>query len=216
MFDIALKQRLGAFALDIAFKSESTVTALSGPSGAGKSSVVSAIAGLSRPKQGRIEIGGRLLFDSAARINVATHKRGVRIVFQESRLFPHLSVNQNLLFGRWLAGKRRDRKFDEVVALLGIEPLLARRPRKLSGGERQRVALGRALLAEPYALLLDEPLASLDTARKDEIIPYLARLVANTNIPILYVSHAQDEVERLAGTVVKIEAGKVVQIEHRH
>lgn len=215
MFDVALKRQLGAFSLGVSFQSESPVTALSGPSGAGKSSVVAAIAGLLRPESGRVEIGGRVLFDSASGKNLATHRRGMRIVFQESRLFPHFTVKQNLLFGRWLAGKRRDEKFDEVIALLGIEPLLARRPRKLSGGERQRVSLGRALLAEPQALLLDEPLASLDTARKEEIIPYLARLVANAKVPILYVSHAQDEIERLAGTVVRMEAGKVIAVERR-
>lgn len=191
------------------------VTALSGPSGSGKSSIVAAIAGLQRPARGRIAVAGHTLFDSEAKIDVPAHRRGVRIVFQESRLFPHFTVAQNLMFGRWLAGKKRDAQFDEVVALLGIEPLLARRPRKLSGGERQRVAIGRALLAEPKALLLDEPLASLDAGRKDEIIPYLTRLVSNAKIPVLYVSHARDEIERLAQTIVKIDGGRVIEVEKR-
>ena len=139
----------------------------------------------------------------------------MRVVFQESRLFPHFTVAQNLMFGRWLAGKKRDAQFDEVVALLGIEPLLARRPRKLSGGERQRVAIGRALLADPQALLLDEPLTSLDAGRKNEIIPYLTRLVSNAKIPVLYVSHSRDEIEQLARTIVKIDGGRVTEIETR-
>ena len=215
MFDISITTSLGDFKLDVSFKSESMVTALSGPSGSGKSSVVAAIAGLLKPARGKIVVNGRALFDSAARIDIPAQKRGVRVVFQESRLFPHFTVAQNLMFGRWLAGKKRDRQFDEVVSLLGIEPLLARRPRKLSGGERQRVAIGRALLAEPQALLLDEPLASLDADRKEEIIPYLTRLVANAKIPVLYVSHARDEIERLAQTIVKIDGGRVIEVERR-
>lgn len=215
MFNTSITTSLGDFKLDVSFKSESMVTALSGPSGSGKSSVVAAIAGLLKPARGKITVNGRTLFDSEARIDLPAHKRGVRVVFQESRLFPHFTVAQNLMFGRWLAGKKRDRQFDEVVSLLGIEPLLARRPRKLSGGERQRVAIGRALLAEPQALLLDEPLASLDADRKEEIIPYLTRLVANAKIPVLYVSHARDEIERLAQTIVKIDGGRVIEDERR-
>jgi molybdate transport system ATP-binding protein len=215
MFDVTVQATLGEFRLDAAFKSESMVTALSGPSGSGKSSLVAAIAGLLRPSQGRIEVQRRTLFDSTARIDLPANQRGMRVVFQESRLFPHFTVAQNLMFGRWLAGSKRDGYFDEVVSLLGIGDLLSRRPRKLSGGERQRVAIGRALLAEPRALLLDEPLASLDAGRKNEIIPYLARLVANAKIPILYVSHAQDEIERLAQTIVRIEGGGVTVVETR-
>ncbi len=215
MFEVSVASQLGEFQIDTAFRSDSMVTALSGQSGSGKSSIVAAIAGLFRPARGRIAINGNVLFDSEARIDVPAHKRGMRVVFQESRLFPHFTVAQNLMFGRWLAGGKRDRQFDEVVALLGIESLLARRPRKLSGGERQRVAIGRALLADPQALLLDEPLASLDAGRKNEIIPYLTRLVASTKTPILYVSHAHDEIERLAQTIVKIDNGRVTGIEKR-
>jgi len=215
MFDVSVKALLGEFDLDVSFRSESMVTALSGPSGSGKSSIVAAIAGLYRPARGRIVVNGKTLFDSERRIDLPANLRGVRVVFQESRLFPHFTVAQNLMFGRWLAGKKRDRQFDEVVSLLGIEPLLARRPRKLSGGERQRVAIGRALLAEPKALLLDEPLASLDAGRKNEIIPYLTQLVANAKTPILYVSHARDEIERMAQTIVKIDSGRVTEIERR-
>lgn len=215
MFEVSVQTTLGEFDLDASFRSESKVTALSGFSGSGKSSLVAAIAGLQKPRRGKIVVAGRTLFDSEAKIDIPAHRRGVRVVFQESRLFPHFSVAQNLMFGRWLAGGKRDAQFDEVIALLGIEPLLARRPRKLSGGERQRVAIGRALLAAPEALLLDEPLASLDAARKNEIIPYLTRLVSSAKIPVLYVSHAQDEVERLAQTIVKIDGGRVTEIERR-
>jgi molybdate transport system ATP-binding protein len=208
MFEVSVRKKLGDFSLDVRFESKALVTALFGPSGSGKTSVANAISGLLKPDEGRIVVGDQVLFDSKARINVPVHRRRVRVVFQESRLFPHLNVRQNLLFGRWLAGKRAGGEFDEVVQLLGIEKLLKRRPRTLSGGERQRVAIGRALLADPAALLMDEPLASLDQARKQEILPYLERLVANARVPILYVSHAREEIDRLAQTVVTIEDGQ--------
>jgi molybdate transport system ATP-binding protein len=209
MFDVAAQKMLGDFILDARFRSEAAVTALFGPSGAGKTSIVNAIAGLLTPERGRIAVGEALLFDSDRGIDIAVHKRRVRVVFQESRLFPHLSVRQNLLYGRWIAGHAAGAKLDEVVRLLGLGELLSRRPRSLSGGERQRVAIGRALLADPAALLLDEPLASLDAARKQEILPYLEKLVRAARMPILYVSHAREEIERLAGTVVMLDGGRV-------
>jgi molybdate transport system ATP-binding protein len=212
MFDVAVRKVLGDFVLDARFKSEAAVTALFGPSGAGKSSIVNAIAGLLTPERGRIVVGDTLLFDSEKAINVPAHKRRVRVVFQESRLFPHLNVRQNLLYGRWIAGSAGG-KLDEVVRLLGLEGLLARHPRTLSGGERQRVAIGRALLADPMALLLDEPLSSLDEARKREILPYLEKLVGTARIPILYVSHAREEIERLARTVVTMDGGRVKSVD---
>jgi molybdate transport system ATP-binding protein len=212
MFDVAVRKTLGDFILDARFRSEAAVTALFGPSGAGKTSIVNAIAGLLTPERGRIAISESLLFDSEKAIDIPAHKRRVRVVFQESRLFPHLSVRQNLLYGCWIAGHASG-KLDEVVQLLGLEELLARRPRSLSGGERQRVAIGRALLADPMALLLDEPLSSLDEARKREILPYLEKLVGAAKIPILYVSHAGEEIERLAGTVVTMDGGLVKSIE---
>ncbi len=212
MFDVAAKKILGEFSLDVRFESKSPVTALSGPSGSGKTSVANAISGLLKPDEGRIAVGGKVLFDSERGIDVPVYRRKVRVVFQESRLFPHLNVRQNLLYGRWVAGKGAGSEFDEVVKLLGIEGLLTRRPRTLSGGERQRVAIGRALLADPAALLMDEPLASLDEARKQEIFPYLERLVANAKMPILYVSHAAEEIERLAQTVVVLDRGRVKSI----
>jgi molybdate transport system ATP-binding protein len=212
MFDVAVRKVLGEFVLDARFRSDATVTALFGPSGAGKTSIVNAIAGLLTPERGRIAVGETLLFDSENATDIPAHKRRVRVVFQESRLFPHLSVRQNLLYGRWIAGQASG-KLDEVVQLLGLEELLARRPRTLSGGERQRVAIGRALLADPMAILLDEPLSSLDDARKREILPYLEKLVAAAKIPILYVSHAREEIERLAGTVVTLDGGRVKSVE---
>lgn len=212
MFDIAVEKRLGEFPLGARFQSEAAVTALFGASGAGKTSIINAITGLLRPDRGRIVVNGRCLFDSVNRIDTPVHRRRARVVFQESRLFPHLNVRQNLLYGRWLAGKRAGTELDEVAGFLGLESLLSRRPRTLSGGERQRVAIGRALLADPAVLLLDEPLASLDRARKQEIFPYLEKLVASAKIPILYVSHAWEEIERLAETVVVIENGRVESV----
>jgi molybdate transport system ATP-binding protein len=212
MFDVAIQKTLGDFSLDVRFDSRASVTALFGPSGSGKTTVGNAISGLLRPDAGKIEVGGKLLFDSDTRSSIPVHHRRVRVVFQESRLFPHLSVKQNLLYGRWLSRKNGGTEFDEVVRLLGLENLLKRRPRTLSGGERQRVAIGRALLADPAALLMDEPLASLDQARKQEIFPYLEKLVATAKIPILYISHVQEEIERLAQTVVVLDQGRVKSV----
>ena len=213
MFDVVVRKALGDFVIDARFRSKAAVTALFGPSGAGKTSVVHAVAGLLAPERGCIAVGDTVLFNSEAGIDIPAHQRRVRVVFQESRLFPHLNVRQNLVYGRWIAARPAGEKLDEVVQLLGLADLLDRRPRTLSGGERQRVAIGRALLADPMALLLDEPLSSLDEARKREILPYLEKLVAAAKMPILYVSHAREEIERLAGTVVKLEAGRVTSVE---
>src|SRR5579883_3317510 len=211
MLEVEFTHILGGFTLDIAFSSGGGVTALFGRSGAGKTSVVHAIAGLLRPRRGRIAINGAVLVDTENRIFVPAHKRRIGYVSQEGRLFPHLTVRQNLLFGSWFAARATNAasraRFDDVTALLGIDHLLARRPRRLSGGEIQRVAIGRALLAAPRLLLMDEPLASLDATRKDEILPYLERLRDHGRIPIVYVSHAATEVARLATTIVLIADG---------
>ena len=203
-------KRLGAFSLSVRFASRGGVTALFGPSGSGKTSIVNLVAGLARPDRGRIELDGRVLVDTAAGILVPPHQRRIGYVFQDARLFPHLSVRSNLSYGRWF-GPRQGRwgDFDAVVDLLGIGGLLARRTRDLSGGEMQRVAIGRALLASPALLLMDEPLAALDRARRAEILPYLERLRDEMKLPILYVSHAVDEVVRLGDEVVILEAGRV-------
>ncbi|MGB3537260.1 MAG: molybdenum ABC transporter ATP-binding protein [Mesorhizobium sp.] len=208
LVDIAHRQ--GAFELAANFASSGRLTALFGPSGSGKSSLISVIAGLTRPDKGRVEVEGRVLVDTGAGIFVPKHKRRIGMVFQEALLFPHMSVAHNLRFGRWFtpAGERYA-DFDAVVELLGIGALLERRPGKLSGGEKQRVAIGRALLASPKLLLMDEPLASLDDARKAEILPYIERLRDETKIPIVYVSHSIAEVARLASDVVVLAEGKV-------
>ena len=207
--DIRLRHRLGAFTLDVAFQVERGVTALFGPSGAGKSTIIHAIAGLIEPDEGNVTIDDDVIFDSAERISVAVHRRRIGVVFQDARLFPHLSVRGNLLFGAHRAPEGKNAPFDHVVALLGLEHTLDRKPRTLSGGERSRVALGRALLMRPRLLLLDEPLSALDAARKAEILPYLERLHDEANIPMLYVSHSEEEVARLADNVVLIRDGRI-------
>jgi molybdate transport system ATP-binding protein len=210
---VRLSRRLGDFVLDAEFDfgDRPGVTALFGPSGAGKSTIINAIAGLLRPESGHIELGGEVLFDSAREIFVPARDRRIGVVFQDLRLFPHLSVRTNLLYGAQRANRCSDASnVDAVVALLGLESLLERRPRNLSGGERSRVALARALLMQPKALLLDEPLTALDAPRKAEILPYLETLVRETKIPMLYVSHALDEVAQLADRMVVLKAGRVV------
>ena len=211
MLEVDIEHRLGDFALDIHFQAGRGLTALFGRSGAGKTSVVNAIAGLLRPRRGRIVMDGSVVLDTERGIEVPTHLRRVGYVFQEGRLFPHLTVRQNLLFGRWFAParERRAANLADVVDLLGIAALLDRRPGRLSGGEKQRVAIGRALLASPRLLLMDEPLASLDARRKDEILPYLERLRDEATVPIVYVSHSIAEVTRLATRIVLISAGRV-------
>lgn len=213
MLTVDVERPLGAFTLQARFATSAGVTALFGRSGAGKTSIVNAVAGLLLPARGRIALGDEPLFDSSAGINLPRHRRRIGYVFQEPRLFPHLSVRQNLLYGRWFTPRGSLRgSLDEVVHLLGIAPLLQRRPAALSGGEKQRVAIGRALLASPRLLLMDEPLASLDHQRKDEILPYLDRLRVESGVPILYVSHALDEVARLADTLVLLSEGKVAAV----
>lgn len=208
---IALQHRFGDFALQAAFEAPPGVTALFGRSGSGKSTVVNAVAGLLRPDQGRIALGGRVLFDSDARVSLPPHRRRMGYVFQDARLFPHLNVRQNLSYGRWFAGTAGDAgDLGRIADLLGIGALLDRRPGTLSGGERQRVAIGRAILSSPQMLLMDEPLAALDEPRKAEILPYLERLRDELGLPILYVSHSVAEVARLATSIVLLEAGRVV------
>lgn len=207
---VEAKQRLGAFSLDAAFTSERGVTALFGRSGSGKTAMIRIIAGLARPDEGRVVLDGEPLTETATGIFVPKHRRRFGYVFQEARLFPHLSVRANLCYGRWFAARTAgSESFDRIVDLLGIETLLARSPSKLSGGEKQRVAIGRALLSSPRLLLMDEPLAALDEARKAEILPYLERLRDETDIPIVYVSHSIAEVARLANQVVVMRDGKV-------
>jgi molybdate transport system ATP-binding protein len=208
-----VEKQLGAFKLSVRFQAAHGATALFGPSGAGKTSVVNMIAGLLTPDRGSIMLDDTVLFDAAANVNLPPHRRRIGYVFQEGRLFPHLSVRQNLDYGRRMSGHpRQTGDFDRVAALLDIGDLLERRPGKLSGGERQRVAVGRALLMRPRLLLLDEPLASLDAGHKREILPYLVRLRDDTGVPIVYVSHTPAEVRRIATTVVRLDSGRVVAV----
>ncbi len=204
---VALRHQFGAFALDVAFEAPPGVTALLGRSGAGKTTVVNAVAGLARLDHAEVTVDGAV-FDGPG-VRLPAHKRRVGYVFQDARLFPHLSVAQNLDYARRFGARGAARA--RVIEMLGIGALLDRRPATLSGGEAQRVALGRALLSDPRLLLMDEPLAALDTARKAEILPYLDRLKAETGVPILYVSHAVDEVARLADHMVLLSDGRVVQ-----
>jgi molybdate transport system ATP-binding protein len=207
---IRLRHRFPSIQIDIAFEVQAAgVTVLFGPSGAGKSTVIAAAAGLLRPDACRVAVDGMVLADTAAGVWLPPERRRVGLVFQDARLFPHMSVATNLRFGMRRAAPGPVR-FDEVVELLGIGALLARRPHTLSGGERQRVAIGRALLAQPHLLLMDEPLASLDDARKAEILPYLTRLKTALRLPVIYVTHSLDEVNRLADSMVLLEAGRVV------
>jgi molybdate transport system ATP-binding protein len=208
---VQLRHDFGGFVLDAQFEiPRPGITALFGPSGSGKTSIVNAIAGLLKPQQARIVIGGETVLDTGARIAVPPRLRRIGYVFQDARLFPHMNVENNLRFGWRRSATRVDEsEFSRIVALLGLEPLLGRRPLKLSGGEKSRVALGRALLSSPRLLLLDEPLAALDGARKAEIMPYLESLRDEAKLPMLYVSHSLDEVARLADDVIVLQNGRV-------
>lgn len=197
----------GDFALDVSFKTGPGVTAIFGPSGSGKSSIANAISGLVKPNTGRISLLDTVLFDAGSGQNIAPHKRGIGYVFQDGRLFPHLSVEGNIRFAMRFAKTAGD--MGEVVRMLGIESLLSRRPNSLSGGEKQRVALARALLSQPKLMLMDEPLAALDAPRKDEILPYLERLRDRAKMPIIYVSHSVAEVARLADDLIVLQDGKI-------
>jgi molybdate transport system ATP-binding protein len=210
---VDVEKQLGAFAVSVRFQAAGGATALFGPSGAGKTSVVNMIAGLLRPDRGSIALDETVLFDAKAGIDVPPNLRRIGYVFQEGRRFPHLSVRQNLDYGRRMSGRPQDAgEFERIAALLNIGHLLDRRPRMLSGGERQRIAVGRALLMRPRLLLLDEPLASLDAAHKREILPYLVRLRDDAGVPIVYVSHSPAEVRRIATDVVRLNAGQVASV----
>jgi molybdate transport system ATP-binding protein len=208
---VDVDKQFGAFKLVAHFEAAAGVTALFGPSGAGKTTIVNMIAGLLTPTRGSIALDDNRLFDAATGINVPPHRRGIGYVFQEGRLFPHLSVRQNLDYGRRMSGHPRDAdEFARIVALLDVGHLLDRRPRLLSGGERQRIAIGRALLMRPRLLLLDEPLASLDGGHKREILPHLLRLRDDLGVPMVYVSHTAAELRRIATKVVRLDTGRVV------
>jgi molybdate transport system ATP-binding protein len=210
---VQLRKRRGDFTLDVNFSAPTPgVTAVFGRSGCGKSTLISLIAGLLKADAGRLQIGDDVLVDSERDIDVDARYRRIGVVFQDARLFPHLTALGNLQYAarRLPRGSATPIAFDDVVGLLGLEQLVSRRPHELSGGEKQRVALGRALLSQPRLLLLDEPLASLDMARREEVLPYFEKLCDSFAIPIVYVSHQFDEVLRLATRVVLLEGGRAV------
>jgi molybdate transport system ATP-binding protein len=209
MLEVEVQARLGDFRLEAKFQGAGGVTVLFGPSGAGKSSVLAAVAGALKPETGRIALGGDVLFDSAKAIDLPMERRRIGWVFQDARLFPHLTVEGNLRFGLKRAPPGPIR-FDEVVEVLGVGQLLHRRPRDLSGGERQRVGLGRALLSQPRLLLMDEPLASLDAPRRAEILPFLERVKTGFGVPILYVTHSLAEAVRLGDRMAVMREGQVI------
>ncbi len=208
---VALTHRFPGFTLDVAFEAPPGLTALFGRSGSGKTSVINAVAGILHPDQGKISTDQTTLLDTATGLNLPPHRRRLGYVFQDARLFPHLSVQQNLRYGRWFAAKTKGPDFDDIVDLLGLQTLLHRRPTTLSGGEKSRTAIGRALLSNPALLLMDEPFAALDETRKAELLPYIEALRDHTKIPILYVSHALSEVARLATTLVVLDHGKTLR-----
>lgn len=206
-FEVRAKRRLGAASVDVDFRTSAGLTALLGPSGVGKSTVLNMVAGLLRPEAGRIVVGGEVLFDAEAGIDVPANRRRLGYVFQDARLFPHMSVHDNLLFGcRDAVGDGAGPGFDQIVGVLGIRDLLQRRPAGLSGGETRRVAIGRALLSRPAALLMDEPLAGVDPGRREGVLQVIERLRDRLGLPILYVTHDRPEVERLAGEIVEMTA----------
>lgn len=210
--EVAVTHPLGRITLDVRVHAGPGLTAVTGPSGAGKTSLLHVVAGLIRPTQGFVSLHGEVLVDTSRGTWVPAHRRRIGYVSQESRLFPHLTVRQNLLFGRWFTPPALRRvALDRVVEWLDLAALLARRPAKLSGGEKQRVALGRALLLSPRLLLLDEPLASIDDGRKQDILPRLDRLRTDLGIPVVYVTHAVAEIADRVEAVVRLHEGRVVE-----
>lgn len=207
MLTVNVKGTIGSFPIDAEIDAGLGVTAIYGPSGAGKSTILRAIAGLWQPDQGLIQVGENILFDSANTVNLLAEKRRLGVVFQEPLLFPHLSVRDNLRFGM----SKTETGWDGVIDMLDLGNLVDRMPRHLSGGEAQRVALGRAILADPQILLLDEPLTGLDDSRRAQVLPYLERLRDETTIPIVYVSHHRDEILQLADLIFVIDEGTVTQ-----
>ena len=210
ILSVELTQRRGAFSLDVGFEATRGVTGIIGRSGAGKTMTLQAIAGLGHPDTGHISLGGEIFLDTERNIFVPPEKRHIGYVFQEARLFPHLTVMRNLEYGLWRRGPEPPIPRDEVIGLLDLRHLLERQPHGLSGGEAQRVAIGRALLSAPRLLLMDEPLASLDIGRRREIMPFLEALHERLALPIVFVSHNMEEVVRLADRVVVVERGRVV------
>jgi molybdate transport system ATP-binding protein len=213
MIEVDVAQQMGRFRLEVAFRAEAPIVGLFGRSGSGKTSLVNTFAGIARPERGSIVVNEMTLFDSERGIDLPPERRRLGYVFQDDLLFPHLDVESNLLYGfRRAPDTERVIEPRHVIELLGLGPLLRRLPHALSGGEKQRVAIGRALLAQPRLLLMDEPLASLDMPRRDEVLRYIELLRDDLSIPIVYVSHSVAEITRLADTVVLLSAGKAIAV----
>jgi molybdate transport system ATP-binding protein len=210
MIDVQVRLKRKHFELDASLKLNQRVTAIFGPSGAGKSTLLSIIAGITQPDSGRIVINGECLFDSQLRINKPIHQRKIGLVFQDGRLFPHLTVEHNLSYAlNFIPVQNRQFQLKQIVTLLEIGHLLKQRPHQLSGGEKQRVALGRALLSSPRLLMLDEPLASLDDRLKSQILPFLKLVSNEINIPMIYISHSKEEIMQITDNLIDIQLGKV-------
>lgn len=210
--EITLRYTIGSFRLSLEFQTSAHLLAVSGPSGSGKTTLINIISGIIKPDSGMIKINGAKVFDSTDNINIPVYKRRIGYVFQDGRLFPHVNVRSNLLYGKWFTRQESAIDFETIVKLLGLETLLSRGTAQLSGGERQRVAIGRALLSAPDLLLMDEPLASLDQERKNDILPYIERLRDDIKTPIVYVSHNPQEIERLADQILIIKDGMIENI----
>ncbi len=210
MLDIHIRFARGDFVVSVQQKIESSVTGLFGPSGSGKSTLLGLLGGFIKPDLGHIILDGSCLFDSAKRVNLAPHMRSIGTLFQDGRLFPHLSIKKNLTYGlNLIAEENRVIQFDAIVEMLELSDFLARRPHELSGGEIQRVALGRALLTSPKLLLLDEPLSSLDMRLRQQILPFLKLIKDEIKIPMIYVSHDMSEIKYLTDKIMRIEAGNI-------
>jgi molybdate transport system ATP-binding protein len=213
VIEIRVRRSFGATTIEAEIVTEKRSLALVGPSGGGKTTLLNMVAGLERPDAGFIAVGGTVLFDSERGVNLPPRRRGIGYVFQEPRLFPHYSVAGNLRYGASVALPGEPLiGFEELVDWLGIGPLLDRRPAKLSGGEKQRVAIGRALLSRPRALLLDEPLSALDPARREDLMRLIAELRDRFRLPMILVSHRLEEVERLAEASAQVEPGRKVTL----
>lgn len=211
LLDIFVEKKIGNFDMDICFKvGEPSITVLFGRSGSGKTTLAKMIAGLIPPDKGKIKFENSVYTDTEKGINMSPDKRGIGYVFQEHRLFPHLKVKENLSFGMSYGGRKSKAEFSKIVDLLGIGHILERYPETLSGGEAQRVAIGRALFACTSFLIMDEPLSSLDSKLKDELIPYIALIPKNFSFPMIYITHSTDEVKKLAGMVAVVNNGRLI------
>jgi molybdate transport system ATP-binding protein len=213
MIEVKASLKRNHFDLDVDLRLGERVTALFGPSGAGKSTILSIIAGIVAPTHGRVVIEGECLFDSKQNINIPIYKRRIGLVFQDGKLFPHLTVEENLSYALNLTfTDSRQFTYLQILELLELGRLLKQKPHQLSGGEKQRVAIGRALLSSPRLLMLDEPLASLDERLKKQILPFLKLVAEEISIPMIFISHSIEEVQQITSNIIYMQSGKI-QIE---